>query len=123
LAGDAIAEVDARGNRVLDDTLLILLNAYHQRVKFVLPAHRRKLLWRAVLDTAGPVPKHPMRGGEIYEVEARSVALLRLPQGGDSEPRLDLAGREARRPRRKASPEAHDQAARRDPNDFPTTPS
>jgi hypothetical protein len=107
----------------LDDTLLILLNAYHQRVKFVLPAHRRKLLWRAIFDTAGPVANHPMRGGEIYELEARSVALLRLPQGGDSEPHLDFAGRESRRPRRRPSRGTRDQTGRSDPDDFSTTPS
>src|SRR5256886_2284442 len=32
LAGDAIEEVDGRGNRVADDTLLILLNAHHETV-------------------------------------------------------------------------------------------
>ena len=45
LAGDAIEELDARGNRIVDDTLLILLNAYHEAIQFTLPAHRRMVRW------------------------------------------------------------------------------
>ena len=82
LAGDAIEEVDARGNRILDDTLLILLNAHHEPVSFVLPAHRRKVRWQVVFDTKEEKIKRRqrlIRGGTEYPLEARSVALLRLP--------------------------------------------
>src|SRR5215468_10533818 len=41
LSGDALDEVDARGEPIVDDTLLVLLNAHHEAVPFVLPAHRR----------------------------------------------------------------------------------
>ncbi|HWU38848.1 MAG TPA: glycogen debranching protein GlgX, partial [Candidatus Acidoferrum sp.] len=51
LAGDAISEVDARGEEITDDTLLILLNAYHEPVPFILPAHRRGVRWEVLLDT------------------------------------------------------------------------
>jgi isoamylase len=87
LAGDAIEEVDARGNGIVDDTLLILLNAHHERMPFVLPAHRRKVRWQVVLNTSQPVLKfqRQMRGGEAYELEARSLALLRLPRQQGSE--------------------------------------
>jgi isoamylase len=81
LAGDAIDEVDVRGNRIVDDTLLILLNAHHELARFVLPAHRPRLRWELVLDTreaTGRVPQRLIRGGEPYELEARSLALLRL---------------------------------------------
>jgi isoamylase len=80
LAGDAIDEVDVRGNRILDDTLLILLNAHHEPMSFVLPAHRPRLRWELVLDTreaADWAPPRSLRGGEPYELEARSLALLR----------------------------------------------
>jgi glycogen operon protein len=82
LAGDAIDEVDARGNRILDDTLLILLNAHHEPVNFVLPAHRRKVRWEVVFDTKEEKIKRRqrlIRGGTEYPLEARSMALLRLP--------------------------------------------
>ena len=82
LAGDAIEEVDARGNRILDDTLLILLNAHHEPVNFVLPAHRRKLRWQVVFDTKEEKIRRRqrlIRGGNEYPLEARSMVLLRLP--------------------------------------------
>jgi glycogen operon protein len=83
LAGDAIEEVDARGNRILDDTLLILLNAHYEVVNFVLPAHRRKVRWQTVFDTKKVKIKKRQRlihGGSDYPLEARSMVLLRLPQ-------------------------------------------
>ena len=86
LAGDAIEEVDARGRRIVDDTLLILLNAHHQRLPFVLPAHRRSVRWEVVLDTretAGRRRSRLLRGGEAYELEGRSLALLRLQNQAD----------------------------------------
>ncbi|MFQ5846251.1 MAG: glycogen debranching protein GlgX [Candidatus Methylomirabilales bacterium] len=81
LAGDAIEEVDARGNRIVDDTLLILLNAYHEPIVFVLPIQRSKLRWELVLDTRDAVGRRRyrlMRGGQPYDLQGRSVALLRL---------------------------------------------
>jgi glycogen operon protein len=81
LAGDAIEEVDARGNRIVDDILLILLNAHHEALPFILPAHRPKMRWEPVLDSRearGGGRRRLMRGGMSYEMEARSLALLRL---------------------------------------------
>jgi glycogen operon protein len=123
LAGDAIAEVDSRGNRILDDTLLILLNAHHQPVRFVLPAHRRKLQWRVVLDTTGPVASRQMRGGEIYALEARSLALLRLPVDGDSDARRDIAARVTRRSHGKPEGRSSGKTPGRHPGDFPPAAS
>ena len=84
LAGDAIEEIDERGNPIIDDTLLILLNAHHESIPFILPAHRRKVRWEVTLDTYDPssINKKPrsMRGGEVYELNARSLAILRLPK-------------------------------------------
>jgi isoamylase len=51
LAGDAIADVDDQGNRIVDDTLLILLNAHYEPLPFVLPAHRTDVRWELLLDT------------------------------------------------------------------------
>jgi isoamylase len=81
LAGDAIDEVDDRGNRITDDTLLILLNAHYESIPFILPAHRARIRWELVFDTREPTGRRrqrPLRGGEAYELEARSLALLRL---------------------------------------------
>lgn len=79
LAGDAIEEVDIRGQHISDDTLLILLNAHHEPLPFVLPAHRPKIRWEVVLDTRGKLDKRhlrPWRGGAVYTMEARSLVLF-----------------------------------------------
>jgi len=81
LAGDAISEVDAMGNPIVDDTLMILVNAYHEPIDFVLPAHRRGAPWEVVLDTRianGRRRHRPLRGGESYDLGARCIAMLRL---------------------------------------------
>ncbi|MCI0453757.1 MAG: glycogen debranching protein GlgX [Candidatus Dadabacteria bacterium] len=81
LAGDALDELDKRGNRIVDDTMLILLNAHYESVPFVLPAQEFNTQWEPVLDTREATGKREYRlvgGGEIYELEARSLALFRL---------------------------------------------
>ncbi len=85
LSGDAIEEVDARGEPTIDDTFLMLLNAHHEPVRFVLPAHRPGVRWETLLDTRsgdGRIRLRPLRGGEAYELEGRSVAVLRLRRKG-----------------------------------------
>lgn len=82
LAGDAIEEVDARGNRIVDDTLLILLNAHYEPIPFILPAHRARVRWEIVLNTKAhtgkPQRRQLVRGGASYELQARSLSLLKL---------------------------------------------
>jgi glycogen operon protein len=86
LAGDAIAERDEKGRPIVDDTLLILLNAHHEPLSFTLPAHKRGVRWQPVLDTAasGASLKHvtTLKGGVRYDVEARSLVVLRLQEKG-----------------------------------------
>ena len=81
LAGDAIEEVDARGERIVDDTFLLLLNAHHEPVPFLLPAHRAGVRWEVLLDThQSPGARRPraLKGGMVYLLEGRTLALLRL---------------------------------------------
>jgi glycogen operon protein len=81
LAGDGIDELDARGQRILDQTLLILLNAHHEPIPFVLPVYRADIRWEVAVDTreaTGRRRHELLRGSESYELEARSLALLRL---------------------------------------------
>jgi glycogen operon protein len=103
LAGDAIEELDDRGNRIVDDTLLILLNAHHEPVPFTLPAHRRKVRWEVVFDTYEPGVegrKRLMHGGEVYDLKDRSLAVLRLPRSAEGEEK-NGDFRAAPRPRRR----------------------
>jgi glycogen operon protein len=78
LAGDAIEEKDPRGTPIIDDTFLLLLNAHHEPRPFTLPAHRRGVRWQLVFDTGGGKSIALFRAGVPYDLEARSLALLRL---------------------------------------------
>ena len=67
-------------------------NAHYESTAFVLPAHRPKVRWELVLDTRGMLDKRrhrPLRGGEVYEMAARSLALFcRRRYHGNHVPRL-----------------------------------
>jgi glycogen operon protein len=82
LAGDAIAEMDAAGDPIKDDTFLMLLNAHHEPITFTLPAHKRGVRWEVVFDTRDGLPAEArsqhLKGGAAYDLEHRSMALLRL---------------------------------------------
>ena len=82
LAGDAIQEKDAQGRPLLDETFIMLLNAHHEPRPFILPAHKRGVRWQPVFDTAltheNAKPVRLLRGGAQYDLEARSLAVLRL---------------------------------------------
>jgi isoamylase len=81
LAGDAINDVDELGERITGDTLLLLLNAHHEAVPFVLPAHKKGTRWELTLDTADGRKgkgKRLARGGRTYDLRERSLALFRL---------------------------------------------
>jgi isoamylase len=84
LGGDTLDEVDARGERIVDDTLLVLVNGFWEPVGFVLPAHRSRVRWEPVLDTreAGPPRRRTLRGGQTWEMESRSLAVFRLASAG-----------------------------------------
>ena len=78
LSGDAISELGARGERVRDDTLLILLNAQDTGVPFALPA-RPGCTWELVLDTAGgPLRSGSLPASSAYDLGARSLSVLKL---------------------------------------------
>ena len=81
LAGDAIEETDEKGQPIGGDTFLLLLNAHHEPVPFVLPAHRARVRWDLVLDTREEdLGKRvsTFRVGESYPLDGRSLAVLRL---------------------------------------------
>jgi isoamylase len=68
MGGKRLAERDERGNPVEDDDLLLLLNAHHEAIEFVLPGEG----WGAVLDTAD----EPASVSTKYLLQGRSLALL-----------------------------------------------
>ena len=81
LAGDAIEEVDDMGEPIVDDTFLVLLNAHDQGIAFILPGHDARVRWEPVLDTrAWDVEDRgrAYRPGEVYDLDGRSLVVLRL---------------------------------------------
>ncbi|HEV8329679.1 MAG TPA: glycogen debranching protein GlgX [Nitrospiraceae bacterium] len=82
LDGHAIEEKDSKGKPLLDETFLILLNAHHEPRPFTLPAHKRGVRWQPVLETAISHVNQKqvtlLKGGFQYDLEARSLAVLRL---------------------------------------------
>jgi len=83
-AGDAIEERGPRGERVTDDTLLVILNADERPVAFTLPNHEAAKRWEVVFDTVHPTftaAHGEFDGGAVYRVAERSVVCLRrLPR-------------------------------------------
>ena len=70
LNGSAILEPSPRGEKIVDDSFLLLMNASHEPVDFTLPDGNYAAVWTVVLDTDG-------RLVEGEEVKARKVATLR----------------------------------------------
>jgi len=74
---------------------------------FILPAHQRKVRWQLVLDTSEPnltkATRRPMRGGEVYDLKARSLVLLDLPRHVEAENGVGEPGSVARRARRNSA--------------------
>jgi glycogen operon protein len=79
LNGKAIKEIDARGTPVVDDSFLLLFNAYHERVSFTLPSEDFGERWEVELDTAAPSAEYEQaaKAGDGIDVEARSLLVLR----------------------------------------------
>ena len=81
LAGDAIDDTDDRGRRIVDDTLLILLNAHHGTVSFTLPSPGRRPAWALIFDTAEThTKKLRIRSGHEYALQGRSLVVLLAPR-------------------------------------------
>jgi glycogen operon protein len=81
LGGDAIATTDPHGNKVVGDTLLILMNAHHEPGEFVLPAIEWGKDWEILVDTAdghGKTGVFAPAGGKLTVVD-RAMMVLRRP--------------------------------------------
>jgi glycogen operon protein len=92
LAGDLIGEVDDRGEAIVGDTLLVLMNAHHEPIPFTLPQTRADHQWELLYDTAddaaGPAPH---AAGEQYPLRDRSLALFRTVAVAAPEPQVAVA--------------------------------
>lgn len=81
LHGDRILRKNANGDRIKDDSFLVLFNAHHERVPFVLPSAslHREQGWTVALSTViDEVPEGiDLQMGDRLNVPARSVCVLK----------------------------------------------
>jgi len=78
LNGEAISEPDQRGERVRDDSFLVLFNASEQDLEFTVPSARYGQAWEKVLDTAeASESAAAAKPGDLLEVRNHSVQVLR----------------------------------------------
>jgi glycogen operon protein len=79
LNGDAINDVDERGERIVGDSIVLLLNGGAESIPFVLPTAAGVERWETLVDTADPwQPARRLRAGDRYELQEHSMAVLRL---------------------------------------------
>ena len=76
--GDGILESDPRGQRVVDDTFLLIFNAHHEPIEFTLPGDDYAAGWTVVVDTAELEEVEPVsvKAGETLTVAARATVVL-----------------------------------------------
>jgi isoamylase len=81
LNGNAITEPDVRGDRIADDSFLLLFNAAERDLDFTIPAARYGEHWVLQLDTADSNPplEDPgiVKPGDSITLISRSLRLLR----------------------------------------------
>ncbi len=78
LAGDVIGDVDERGETIVGETLLLLLNAHHEPIPFTLPETKPEHHWETMLDTGDPEGKlRVFPGGQQFPLQGRSIAVVR----------------------------------------------
>ena len=80
LNGDAIPEADRRGEPIVDDSFLLLLNAHSDVLPFHLPDESFGSAWTVRLDTDGTTrPGSRVLAGATLRVTGRSVIVLSRP--------------------------------------------
>jgi isoamylase len=80
LNGEEIASPDEKGERILDESFLLLFNAHHEDVTFTLPNRRFGEVWSLVLSTTDPdldPSTTTIAALEDLVVGGRSLVLLR----------------------------------------------
>ena len=79
LSGDAVDEIDERGRNMKDENFVILLNAHHEEIRFVLPTRTSDSGWIVLVDTSCQTSQNANQfysSGDSYPLQQRSLALL-----------------------------------------------
>ena len=80
LNGDAITEPDPRGERIRDESFLLLFNASELDLELAIPPQRYGDQWVKVLDTALPLSAladaPAAKAGDAVAIPSRSMQVL-----------------------------------------------
>jgi isoamylase len=80
LNGLGVPDLDARGQRVTDDSFFLCFNAHHESIEFTLPPEEFGRAWAPVVDTsastANSEDQESIRAGSAVLVAARTVLVL-----------------------------------------------
>ncbi len=90
LSGDTIDVQTFEGEPIRDNSFLLLINAHHEPLQFVLPG-QKKVEWQLLLDTASASgfcrePQDYVSGDEV-EITERATMLLKLTTGSTAQAR------------------------------------
>jgi isoamylase len=92
LSGDTLDVLTFEGEPVRDQTFLLLINAHHENISFVLPGEEH-LEWELILDTAteeGFLAEPKKFGsGDDLDLGGRTACLLKLVLGTQAQARLE----------------------------------
>ncbi len=81
LNGAAIPDPDIRGDRVVDDSFLLLFNAHYEPVSFILPDAEYAEAWAIAVNTSAPLADYvedlAFKPRDVVPVDARSTIVLR----------------------------------------------
>jgi isoamylase len=85
LNGEGLLDRTPRGERVVDRSFLLLLNAHHGPLGFTVPPARFGEAWEMVVDTAlttvPPAEEAVLKPGDVIELTDRSLVVLRRHDG------------------------------------------
>jgi glycogen operon protein len=70
--------MDEKGNPMVGDTILILLNASYKPVAFHMPRLMPGDVWDLLLETTGELAPTTFEAEELYKLQGRSLAVLKL---------------------------------------------
>ncbi len=88
LNGDAIADLDARGIRVVDDSFLMAFNAHFEDIDLTLPDGPYGDAWSVVVDSSTGLVRHKRarrsRRDTTTTLPARSLVVLQRVGGAGS---------------------------------------
>jgi isoamylase len=77
LAGDLINDETERGDPIVGETLLVLLNGHWEPIPFKLPPTLRGYIWERLTDTADTGPEsRSFEAGAQYPLQERSLVVL-----------------------------------------------